>query len=797
MSEPRSTRKPTFAWQATLILLPVVVLATFGLLAIRRDYNAVEQEAQRRAEGIARDLASRLASPVALERYLKRAGAAAGPEPSDLWAAYARQLAERRAADPGQTLSEALHTPVKVSASGELIWPLDYPVAPTPAAWLSELTAGQERLWQAAKAAEGAQRSGDEIREVFQAFLESGPSVAARANADLALRTLSLEANPVENGLVEFARRHDEVPSESGLPLAAVALARAIHKAEGTGLNVTLFEELARQMSAGPCLLTPQLLDTADHLAPGSPVHAKQAVEALRDRWAHEERLRSLTHRAYSLAPTLGLSPTNFWFNWDSQRWLVLVKPVVARTKDVGPQESLGSRHEGAPPEHQNPTVEIRFLPKVAIQWVARQDLAQAGVFIPDYFTVGLVLDGEPLGMTAATDSRRASNRDSVVDEATNRIRRILARSTSPSRAEAPPMPEGPAPTRPTDPDVVSNRLEIAIELGDPPRLYAEARQRALLFGGLILAAAVTSLVGLVTARRAFARQLRLNELKSNFVSSVSHELRAPIASVRLLAESLERGKVVEPARQAEYFKLIVQECRRLGALIANVLDFSRIDQGRKQYEFEPTDLTALVHQTLQLMEPYAAERQVRLLISPTPSPLAPHPSSLNLDGRAIQQALLNLLDNALKHAPAGTTVTVGLETGGRTSEVGSRTPEGGRREVDDGVHRSRITDPSPLAPRPSPLATLWVEDSGPGIPPDEHEQIFEPFYRRGTELRRETPGVGIGLTIVQHIVEAHGGRVTVRSAVGQGSRFTIELPANPNATGPDPVEPGPNHEAH
>ena len=73
----------------------------------------------------------------------------------------------------------------------------------------------------------------------------------------------------------------------------------------------------------------------------------------------------------------------------------------------------------------------------------------------------------------------------------------------------------------------------------------------------------------------------------------------------------------------------------------------------------------------------------------------------------------------------------------------------------------------------------LWVEDCGEGIPPEEHERIFEPFYRRGTELRRETQGIGIGLTIVKHIVEAHGGRVLVRSAVGQGSRFTIELPVN------------------
>src|ERR1700724_2177889 len=97
--------------------------------------------------------------------------------------------------------------------------------------------------------------------------------------------------------------------------------------------------------------------------------------------------------------------------------------------------------------------------------------------------------------------------------------------------------------------------------------------------------------------------------MKSNFVSSVSHELRAPIASVRLLAESLERGKILEAPKQHEYFRFIGQECRRLSSLIENVLDFSRIEQGRKQYEFEPTDLIALTRRTVKLMEAEAAEK--------------------------------------------------------------------------------------------------------------------------------------------------------------------------------------------
>ena len=103
--------------------------------------------------------------------------------------------------------------------------------------------------------------------------------------------------------------------------------------------------------------------------------------------------------------------------------------------------------------------------------------------------------------------------------------------------------------------------------------------------------------------------------MKSNFVSSVSHELRAPIASVRLMAEGLERGKIAGAEKQNEYFRFIVQECRRLSSLIENVLDFSRIEQGRKQYEMESTDLVALTEQTVKLMETYAAEREVKIAL--------------------------------------------------------------------------------------------------------------------------------------------------------------------------------------
>jgi signal transduction histidine kinase len=271
-------------------------------------------------------------------------------------------------------------------------------------------------------------------------------------------------------------------------------------------------------------------------------------------------------------------------------------------------------------------------------------------------------------------------------------------------------------------------------------------------------------------------RQQQISELKSNFVSSVSHELRAPIASVRLLAENLERGAVQEASKQREYFHFIGQECRRLSALIENVLNFARIEQGRKQYEFEPTDVVSLLQQTLGLMEPAALEKHVRLSPVLPGSGLADLPLPL-LDGQAIQQALVNLIDNALKHSPSGSTVTVGLEC---AALPGAALPTA-QPEVSGPLGGDTAGSTSD-AQNPGVVLRIYVQDEGPGIPREDHQRIFERFYRRGSELRRETQGVGIGLSIVKHIVEAHAGRVTVDSEIGKGSRFTIELPTRNGA---------------
>jgi signal transduction histidine kinase len=297
--------------------------------------------------------------------------------------------------------------------------------------------------------------------------------------------------------------------------------------------------------------------------------------------------------------------------------------------------------------------------------------------------------------------------------------------------------------------------LEVKVYLTSSDMLFLQQRARTFWFGALLVIAAATGLVGLAAAGKAYRHQAHLSELKSNFVAGVSHELRAPLAAVRLMAESLERGTVSEPARQQEYFRAIGAECRRLSALIENVLTLSRSEQGREEYQREPTDLAALLRETALLMEPCATEKRITLaLLLPSPETGATTTRTA-VDGKAIEQVLVNLIDNAIKHSPPGTTVTLGMEYG----------PD------DKGVSCVR----------------LWVEDQGAGIPGEEQEKIFERFYRVGCELRRETQGAGIGLSIVRQIVEAHDGRVLVRSATGEGSRFTVELPVNSSENGTHP----------
>ncbi|MES1244099.1 MAG: HAMP domain-containing sensor histidine kinase [Acidobacteriota bacterium] len=277
------------------------------------------------------------------------------------------------------------------------------------------------------------------------------------------------------------------------------------------------------------------------------------------------------------------------------------------------------------------------------------------------------------------------------------------------------------------------------------------ARSSFLVNLGLSAALAVLLLGGLVLTLRTASREMKLSQMKSDFVSNVSHELRTPLASIRVFGELLRLGRFDGTDKVREYGDYIETESRRLTQLINNLLDFASIESGRKSYRFECVDVRELVCETLKTFEVRLRQHGFRIAFD-DPGPLPP----VRIDAGAIAQSLSNLLDNAVKysHQAQDKEIRVGLR------------PEG------DSV-------------------VISVQDRGVGIPRDEQKKIFDRFHRVSTGLVHDVKGSGLGLSIVQHIVEAHHGRVTVESRVGEGSTFSIHLPIEaPGA--PVPAVPAP-----
>jgi two-component system phosphate regulon sensor histidine kinase PhoR len=266
-----------------------------------------------------------------------------------------------------------------------------------------------------------------------------------------------------------------------------------------------------------------------------------------------------------------------------------------------------------------------------------------------------------------------------------------------------------------------------------------ESFHRIRWLGLALLGAGAVTGFSLLMAMRAFKKQQELTKLQSEFVASVSHELRTPVASIGVLAERLEEGKA-DAGQTTQYHRFIAREGRRLASLVNNVLDFSRIERGARQYDFEPTDLPSLVHETATLLRPAAEEKGLTLTEELQEVPEEQWPQ---VDAVAIRQALVNLLENAIKFTPSGGKVTVSF-----------------------GASEGAVV--------------LRVRDTGIGIPKSEHRRIFERFFRVDNGLRRETNGAGIGLSLVKHIAVSHRAKVLVESEVGKYSVFSLRFPKVP-----------------
>jgi signal transduction histidine kinase len=243
---------------------------------------------------------------------------------------------------------------------------------------------------------------------------------------------------------------------------------------------------------------------------------------------------------------------------------------------------------------------------------------------------------------------------------------------------------------------------------------------------------------GLVLTKHIVSKEMALARLKSDFVSNVSHELRTPLALIRLYAETLELGRITTPDKKQQYYRIIRKESERLTALINNILDFSRIEAGRKEYEFRNTDIAELVRNTLESYR-YQIEQQGFAFEESIDSDLPAVP----VDREAIARALVNLVNNALKYSTEEKFLGVKLYR-------------------DNGVVK------------------LEVADHGIGIARRDQSKIFEKFYRAGDPLVHNTKGSGLGLSLVRHITDAHGGEIAVESTPGRGSKFIMSLPLAP-----------------
>jgi two-component system phosphate regulon sensor histidine kinase PhoR len=268
--------------------------------------------------------------------------------------------------------------------------------------------------------------------------------------------------------------------------------------------------------------------------------------------------------------------------------------------------------------------------------------------------------------------------------------------------------------------------------------LQAQAETERLLGVLLIPVSTLIIAVGLAVVLLTVAAERRTSRLRSDFIANVSHELKTPLSLIRMFGELLATGKHKGHESPKEYAEIITREAERLSHLIDNVLDFARIERGKASYDFAEGALDEVIERALDVCR-YRVEKERMRLRTEIERGLP----LVRMDENAMTLVLLNLVDNAVKYAAEGKEIEVRLV----------RTPGG---------------------------VTLSVKDRGPGIPADEQLRIFERFYRARTARDRNVRGSGIGLALVKHIVEAHGGRLAVISALGHGATFTVSLPAAP-----------------
>jgi two-component system, OmpR family, phosphate regulon sensor histidine kinase PhoR len=269
---------------------------------------------------------------------------------------------------------------------------------------------------------------------------------------------------------------------------------------------------------------------------------------------------------------------------------------------------------------------------------------------------------------------------------------------------------------------------------GEDPVAKASTRNRVV-YSVLLGLFYVTLALGVIYTGRTLYREAKLSRLKTDFVSLVSHELRTPLTSIRMFIDMLALGRVKDPAEMQTVLDLLSKETTRLSGMIESVLDWSRIESGKKQYRKERMPAADLVDAAVSAFKAQHLDTPLQLTVT-----LAPDVGDVEIDRASVSGALLNLLQNAWKYSK------------------------------DDKRIELRCT-------RDDEFLVFEVEDHGVGIPRREQKRIFDRFYRVDTLLTRDTEGSGLGLSIAQRIVQAHDGWISVDSLPGRGSTFRIHLP--------------------
>ena len=262
-----------------------------------------------------------------------------------------------------------------------------------------------------------------------------------------------------------------------------------------------------------------------------------------------------------------------------------------------------------------------------------------------------------------------------------------------------------------------------------------EKRHNLSLYIGVIYLSAFLILGGALINLWTLSRQWRMAQLRNEFAQHISHELKKPLTSIRMFSEMLKTGRVPDEGKKKEYYNIISSESEKLTYLANNVLDFARIEMGRKSFNFERKDIGRVTGETVERFKTYMIDepRSVTIDIREEVPPV-------KIDEGAVSQAIMNLLTNAAKYSPAGSEIRVNV----------------GRVEKE---------------------ALVEVIDQGIGIPKSEQEKIFSRFYRVSQSEVSEIEGSGLGLSLVKYIAEAHNGRVKVESEQGKGSKFSLVLP--------------------